>query len=492
MKTQNKGITLITLVIAIVILLILAGISIASLVGENGLLTKARTSREKYEKATYQETINLVLIDENLNRMDKDISTDEFLKNVKEELEKDKIFDGSEMKIEQEDDKEKLIIKTKEDYIFVIEDGETGNGSESKELIEIEEIVESDIVIRNTPSEWTNKNVEVEIENMKENKDEYIIQYSFDQDKWITYSEKFVIEKNTEIYVRLKKGEAQTKNNLKYKIDNIDRGEPNPPTITPSGTMGNNDWYASNITLSITPGEDKPDNDTGTISGIDRVTYVLTGDTSKEETTFDGVSIINEGTTTITAYTYDKAGNKSEPSVLTVKKDQNHNFGEYVITKNATCVVEGTKERTCKICNKKESANIAVLGHNSTTGGSIQTSATCTVPERRYHKCSRCGVQLSSTYQSTNALGHNPTTGGSKASNVSCTTPDSYYHKCSRCGVQLASTYITQNAWGHIRVQAMSLWDGVSSDYSHCSKCAYTFIGRDYVCKRCGRCDSCM
>ena len=37
-KRYNKGITLIALVITIIVLLILAGISIASLTGENGIL----------------------------------------------------------------------------------------------------------------------------------------------------------------------------------------------------------------------------------------------------------------------------------------------------------------------------------------------------------------------------------------------------------------------------------------------------------------------
>lgn len=41
-KEETKGITLIALVVTIVILIILAGISIGVLTGENGLLEKAR------------------------------------------------------------------------------------------------------------------------------------------------------------------------------------------------------------------------------------------------------------------------------------------------------------------------------------------------------------------------------------------------------------------------------------------------------------------
>ena len=46
LKTK-KGITLIALVITIIVLLILAGVSIAMLTGENGILNKATTAKQK-------------------------------------------------------------------------------------------------------------------------------------------------------------------------------------------------------------------------------------------------------------------------------------------------------------------------------------------------------------------------------------------------------------------------------------------------------------
>ena len=39
---KNKGITLIALVITIVVLLILAGITISTITGENGILTRSK------------------------------------------------------------------------------------------------------------------------------------------------------------------------------------------------------------------------------------------------------------------------------------------------------------------------------------------------------------------------------------------------------------------------------------------------------------------
>ena len=55
-KLRNKkGITLIALVITIIVLLILAGVTIATLTGENGILTKATESKERTTQATAEE-----------------------------------------------------------------------------------------------------------------------------------------------------------------------------------------------------------------------------------------------------------------------------------------------------------------------------------------------------------------------------------------------------------------------------------------------------
>ena len=44
---KNRGITLIALVVTIVVLLILAGISVSMLTGQNGILNKAAEAKEK-------------------------------------------------------------------------------------------------------------------------------------------------------------------------------------------------------------------------------------------------------------------------------------------------------------------------------------------------------------------------------------------------------------------------------------------------------------
>ena len=55
MKKNTKGITLITLVVTIIVLLILAGVSISMLTGQNGILTQAQKAKEETEKAAKDE-----------------------------------------------------------------------------------------------------------------------------------------------------------------------------------------------------------------------------------------------------------------------------------------------------------------------------------------------------------------------------------------------------------------------------------------------------
>ena len=58
---ENKGITLIALVITIIVLLILAGVSIAMLSGENSILKNAQTARDESAKGTLDEITKLAV-----------------------------------------------------------------------------------------------------------------------------------------------------------------------------------------------------------------------------------------------------------------------------------------------------------------------------------------------------------------------------------------------------------------------------------------------
>ena len=57
--TKEKGITLIALVITIIVLLILAGVAIATLLGDNGIITRATTAKEKTQQAGAVERVQV-------------------------------------------------------------------------------------------------------------------------------------------------------------------------------------------------------------------------------------------------------------------------------------------------------------------------------------------------------------------------------------------------------------------------------------------------
>ena len=58
---KEKGITLIALVITIIVLLILAGVTIATLTGENGVLTKAKSAQTQTEQAKEDENLKIAI-----------------------------------------------------------------------------------------------------------------------------------------------------------------------------------------------------------------------------------------------------------------------------------------------------------------------------------------------------------------------------------------------------------------------------------------------
>ena len=58
-KNKERGITLIALVITIIVLIILAGVSIGMLVGENGIITQAQRAKRETEQARRDELSGL-------------------------------------------------------------------------------------------------------------------------------------------------------------------------------------------------------------------------------------------------------------------------------------------------------------------------------------------------------------------------------------------------------------------------------------------------
>ena len=105
---KQQGITLVALVVTIVILLILASISIGALTGDKGIIDETHTAKENTEIASWEEQIDLAIIDaENKHR-------NPSMGDIKEELKnKGVIKDDS-----QVDDKTGTITTNEPSYII--------------------------------------------------------------------------------------------------------------------------------------------------------------------------------------------------------------------------------------------------------------------------------------------------------------------------------------------------------------------------------------
>lgn len=78
---NNKGITLIALIVTIIVLLILAGVSIVMLLGDNGILNQASRAKEETKKVTAREEIELLVQEAHINEQVDGVNKIENLKN---------------------------------------------------------------------------------------------------------------------------------------------------------------------------------------------------------------------------------------------------------------------------------------------------------------------------------------------------------------------------------------------------------------------------
>ncbi len=131
-KQKEKGITLIALVITIIVLLILAGISIMMLTGENSLINQAKSAKSITRKAQLEEAVKLaygsVSIDKYTN--DNEIVLEKIAKQLRE--------DGYEVEEQGEEPNKRYYIKQDGKYYEITKEDEEVKVSDSITKIEEE------------------------------------------------------------------------------------------------------------------------------------------------------------------------------------------------------------------------------------------------------------------------------------------------------------------------------------------------------------------
>ena len=126
---NEKGITLIALVITIIVLIILAAVSIAMLTGDSGILTEADNARDMTNESTIADKINM-----ELNAFKTDILADEHISIDSYRQAKKSLGTGYEIKagaaaetataISEVTDQDELDAALREATVVVISNGE--------------------------------------------------------------------------------------------------------------------------------------------------------------------------------------------------------------------------------------------------------------------------------------------------------------------------------------------------------------------------------
>ena len=195
--TTNNGITLVALVITIIILLILAGISVTMLTGENGIVNKANHASVESRKAAYEEEQKLIQANLLMDKKIYNWSTKKYMDEYQNELEKKELF--ADANIVRKDD-ETIEVTTKEGDVFIITENNIEYIGTKGENVP-PSLQESDIEFEAEPSKWTNTDVTVKI---KSNIEGYKLQYSLDGTNWENYDDKgILVTENRAIYARL-------------------------------------------------------------------------------------------------------------------------------------------------------------------------------------------------------------------------------------------------------------------------------------------------
>ena len=103
-KNKNRGITLIALIITIIVLLILAGVALATLTGDSGILNNAENAKENTLEANAKEKVQIAIMEHKIGQYSEGKTLKEYLEaagatNVIEDGKEGKM-DGYNFKIE--------------------------------------------------------------------------------------------------------------------------------------------------------------------------------------------------------------------------------------------------------------------------------------------------------------------------------------------------------------------------------------------------------
>jgi len=264
MKTKEiKGITLITLAVTIVVLLILAGISINTVIGDNGIIKKAQSSAELTKESEAKEIINRTIMEFYL--------TNEY--ETLEDFLNTKVLEGRIDKVEKNADGTLKVWKN--DYSVTTENKTNFSNNNDNNMNKVE----------TTPYEGIYDSCEHEaITNVNVEPTDTTLEYSTDEINYSTTIPRIINAGTATIKIRASKENYETKNVT--VIAKIEKAEGNLSLSETSGTIN----YPNSTTFTVS-------GNTGTLSVSSSNTNVATVSISGSTVT---VKSVGAGSATIT------------------------------------------------------------------------------------------------------------------------------------------------------------------------------------------------
>ena len=162
--------------------------------------------------------------------------------------------------------------------------------------------------------------------------------------------------------------------------------------------------------------------------------------------------------------------------VKTLQDICSHSYGEWHVTAEATCILNGNQYRTCSICGLNENTIISAHGHDFSSYYTVDAEATCTTAGSKSQHCSRCSAKQNVT--AIPATGHSYSV-TSEAINATCEKSGvTATETCYTCGNTIGGEIISPT--GHnmqlieAKIESTCADDGKTAIYACANGCGAT------------------
>ena len=160
----------------------------------------------------------------------------------------------------------------------------------------------------------------------------------------------------------------------------------------------------------------------------------------------------------------------SEKSDVTSIPATGHIFGEYIVTKAATCTAAGSVIRKCKTCSEKETLVVEPFGHDFSKEYTVDKSPTCMTTGTKSFHCTRCDAKTGAV--SIEATGHS--FGEYKTTlKATCIASGKMVRTCSVCKKEDSKSIskLGHNYSSHYTVDEKATPNENGSKSQHCKRC---------------------